>query len=267
MVRSFKYLVCILGVLLTIHSQAQVQQGYVKTLGRPDKKGVPLSNVTIRMRGVVNAVLTGTDGKFSVLMPGKKNGDAIILQSVRKSGYELNDPGVIGRQQVFSPNVPIEIVMVNSAQLTADKQRIERIAYQRAEKNYQTKLKELEKEVEEQKLTEEQYCQELQSLQDKYEKYQSLIGVLADRYARTDYDHLDSIDREINICIENGELEKADSLIHTVFDPTTAVERNHAAKQEVNEKKRIAQDMIDEANDEKERLLRIRKKVEEGNNE
>ena len=45
------------------------------------------------------------------------------------------------------------------------------------------------------------------------EAYQALIGDMADRYARTDYDQLDSIDYKINVCIENGELEKADSLI------------------------------------------------------
>ncbi|MBR1546015.1 MAG: hypothetical protein IJ633_04355 [Prevotella sp.] len=246
---------------------AQSQPGYVKTLGRPDKKGVPLSNVTIRMRGVVNAVLTGADGRFSVQMPGKKSGDAIVLQSIRKSGYELVDPSLVGRQQVFSPSVPIVIVMVNTAELAANKQRIERIAYQRAEKNYQTRLKELEKQVKEQQLTEEQYRQELQDLQDKYEKYQSLIDGMADRYARTDYDHLDSIDREINICIENGELEKADSLIHTVFDPNTVLERNRAAKEEAQTKMKLAQDVIDEANDEKERLLRIQKEVENSRNE
>lgn len=242
--------------LVSAGLHAQSQQGYVKTLGRPNKPGVPLSNVTVRMRGVVNAVLTGADGKFSVQMPGKKSGDAIILQSVRKSGYELVDPSLVGRQQVFSPSVPIVIVMVNSAELAANKQRIERIAYQKAEKNYQTRLKELEKEVEEQKLTEEQYRQELQSLQDKYEKYQALIEGMADRYARTDYDHLDSIDKEINICIENGELEKADSLIHTAFDPTTAVERNRAAKEAVRVKMELAQQIIDKANADREAILK-----------
>lgn len=246
---------------------AQAQQGFVKTIGRPDKPGVPLANVTVRMRGVVNAVLTKTDGKFSIPMPGKKNGDVIILQSARKSGYELVDPSLVGRQQVFSKTVPIEIMMVSSAELAANRQRIERIAYQKAENNFQARLKELKKEVEKLKLTEEQYRQELQALQDKYEKYQSLISGMADRYARTDYDHLDSIDREINICIENGELEKADSLIHTVFDPTTAVERNRAAKEGVRAKQKLAQDVIDEANEEKKRLLHIQKKVKESRNE
>ena len=104
-------------------------------------------------------------------------------------------------------------------------------------------------------------------MQDKYEKYQSLIGDLADRYARTDYDHLDSIDREINICIENGELEKADSLIHTVFDPETVLERNRAAKEAAKAKMQLGQDIIDEANDEKKRLQRIQKTVEDAKKE
>lgn len=253
--------------LTTLSLQAQTQQGYVKTLGRPNKPGVPLSNVTVRFRGLVNQVLTGKDGKFAVILQGKKEGDAIILQSVRKNGYELKDRELVGRSLVFSSRVPLEIVMVNSAELEADKQRIEKKAYQVADKNYQTKLKQLDQQVKEQEITKEQYQQELQDLQDKYEKYQSLIGDLADRYARTDYDHLDSIDREINICIENGELEKADSLIHTVFDPETVLERNRAAKEAANAKMLLGQDIIDEANDEKKRLQRIQKTVEDAKKE
>ena len=244
MKRSILLFVIVANALL---ASAQMQQGYVKTLGRPNKPGVPLANATIRMRGVVNAVLSGKDGRFSVLMPDKKKGDEIVLQSIRKQGYELADPSMIGRKQVFSPTVPIEIVMVNSKELAANKQRIERIAYQKADENYQKKLSVLEQQLKEQEITKDQYRQQLQDLQDKYEKYQALIAGMADRYARTDYDHLDSLDREINICIENGELDKADSLIHTVFDPNTVLERNRAAKAEVQAKMLLAQQIIDKA--------------------
>lgn len=251
----------------TLSMQAQTQQGYVKTIGRPNKPGVPLTNVTIRFRGLVNQVLTGKDGKFAVLLQGKKEGDAIVLQSVRKNGYELKDRELVGRSLVFSSRVPLEIVMINSVELETNKQRMEQQNYEMAEKRYQQKLKQLDKQVKEQEITSEQYRQQLQELQNHFEKYQSLISDLAERYARTDYDHLDSIDREINICIENGELEKADSLIHTVFDPETVIERNRAAKEAAKAKKQLGQDMIDDANDEKERLLRIQKTVKESKNE
>lgn len=234
---------------LAVSCYAQTQPGYVKTQGRPNKPGVPLANVTIRMKGLVNAVISGTDGKFNVPFPGKKNGDAISLLSVRKNGYELIDPEMEGRSLVFNTNVAIEIVMVSTTELEANRKRISDNAYRKAEENYQLKLKQLEQQVAESKITEEKYFQELKELQDRYDKYRDLIDGMADRYARTDYDHLDSIDREINICIEEGELEKADSLIHTVFDPTTVLERNRAAKAEVEAKMKLAQEIIDRASE------------------
>ena len=235
---------------------AQTQQGYVKTLGRPNKPGVALQGVMIRMRGQMNQVLSGQDGRFSLVVRDKKEGDAIVLQSVRKAGYELKDQSMIGKQLVYSSRVPIEIVMVDLEQLARDKQRIEQKAYQVAEQNYQKKQKQLEGQLQSQQLTIEQYRQQLQQLQENFEKYQSLIGDMAERYARTDYDHLDSLDRVINICIENGELDKADSLIHTVFDPTTVLERNRSAKAEVRAKMELAQQIIDRANEDMEALRR-----------
>jgi len=204
---------------------------------------------------------SGCEG-FSLLMTGKKAGDAIVLQSVQKTGYELKDRELTGRPLVFSSQVPIEILMVDQRQLAADKQRIEENAYRVAERNYQKKLKVLDDQRKNSEMTAEAYRQELQRLQEKYEKYLSLIGDMADRYARTDYDQLDSIDREINICIENGELDKADSLIHTVFDPETVLERNRAAKAEIQQRIAFAQSIIDKASADREAILRDREYAE-----
>lgn len=243
-----------LAVALT--TSAQTQQGFVKTIGRPGKPGVPLENVTIQMVGMVNATTSSTTGEFKLSAYNKKDGDAIKLLRVQKNGYELKDKDIIGRSLVFSTHVPIYIAMVDSRQLEADKKRIEDNARHVAENNYQKKLKEIEKENKKHKLSAEKYRKELDNLQEKYEKYLSLIGDMADRYARTDYDNLDSIDVEINICIENGELEKADSLIHTVFDPETVLERNRAAKKEIEERIKFAQAVIEKATADKEEILK-----------
>ena len=144
MKRKITFILCI---WIALCSLAQTQQGLVKTIGRPGKPGTPLSNVTIRWRGEVNSVVSGADGSFSVIMTGKKNGDPIILQSVSKKGYELQDKSIIGRQQVFSSTVPIVITMVSNEQLQADKQRIEQNAYHKAELNYKKKLAQLQEQV------------------------------------------------------------------------------------------------------------------------
>ena len=243
-------------LLAPLAAEAQQVQGYVKTIGRPGKPGAPVPNTTIRWKGTVNSTVSGKDGRFTSTMPGKKDGDAIVLQSVNKQGYELQDKGIIGRPLVFSTTVPIVITMVSTAQLQADKHRIEQNAYQIAERNYKKKINQLNKEVEEKKITAEEYHQQLVDLQNKYEAYQSLIGDMADRYARTDYDQLDSVDYQINLCIENGELERADSLIHTVFNPETVLERNRAAKDEIRQRIEFAQSVIDKATRDKEAIMR-----------
>ena len=237
-------------------ASAQIQKGFVKTIGRPGNPGVPLEYVTIQMVGMVNATTSTKTGEFHLSAYNKKDGDAIKLLRVQKNGFELRDKDIIGRSLVFSSQVPIYITMVDTRQLEADKKRIEDNARQVAEKNYQKKRKEIEKENKKHKLSAEKYRQELDDLQEKYDKYLSLIGDMADRYARTDYDQLDSIDVEINICIENGELEKADSLIHTVFDPETVLERNRAAKKEIEDRIKFAQAVIDKANADKAAILR-----------
>jgi hypothetical protein len=240
--------------MLALPLSAQVQQGYVKTLGRPGAPGKPLQGVTVRVRGVMNALVSDANGSFKIQATGKKDGDAIIINSVRKNGYELKDKDIVGRSLVFSSRVPIQLVMVSSAQLAADKKRIEDKAYKVAETNYKKKLAALDKQKKQNELSAKDYEAQLQELEARYENYMALVGDMAERYALTDYDELDSIDAQINTCIENGELDKADSLIHTVFDPTTVLQRNREAKAEVAERMRIAQEAIDKALADKEQL-------------
>lgn len=245
----------ILSVLLfALPLSAQVQQGYVKTLGRPGAPGKPLQGVTIRVRGVMNALVSDANGSFKIQATGKKDGDALIINSIHKNGYELKDKEIVGRSLVFSSRVPIQLVMVSSSQLATDKKRIEDNAYKVAENNYKKKVAELEKQKKQKELSAKDYEAQLQELETRYENYMALVGDMAERYALTDYDELDSIDIQINECIENGELDKADSLIHSVFDPTTVLQRNQEAKAEIAERMRIAQEAIDKALADKQQL-------------
>ena len=250
-----RFLLFFIMFIMPLGVIAQTQQGYIKTIGRPDKPGVVLGNVVVQAKGMFNPVTSDESGAFSITVPGKNDGDPIVFLRIQKNGYELKDKDFVGRQHVCSSRVPLIIQMVDVKQLAADKRRIEDNAYRVAEENYQKKLTELEAQKEEGEITAEKYRQELAGLQEKYEKYLSLVGDMADRYARTDYDQLDSIDYQINVCIENGEFDKADSLIHTVFDPETVLERNRAAKQEIQDRIALAQSVIDKANADREAIL------------
>ena len=233
---------------LTMSSWAQTQQGYVKTLGRPNQKGVALSGVTVRVKGAHNAVLSKNNGMFSVQIQG----ESYSIQQVQKSGYELNDVGVIGRRQAYSANVPLTLVMVSTQQLQTDKQRIEDNAYKTAEKNFKARMAQLEKQKTDNAITSEQYRQQIQELQDKFEKYQSLIDGLASHYAHVDYDELDEKEQEINLCIENGDLERADQLLQQI-----GIQQRIA---DIESRLAAGQSLMDEANAEMDAVLKQQEK-------
>ena len=84
-----RYIILIITILLAVSGiDAQVQKGYIKTQGRPNIPGKPLSGVTIRWKGSMNAVVSAADGRITSVFPGKKQGDAISLLAVSKKGYE-----------------------------------------------------------------------------------------------------------------------------------------------------------------------------------
>lgn len=258
--RKNRLIILVLSVLACVTTYSQTQEGYVKTLGRPNKKGMALSGVSIKVKGEHNPVLSKTDGTFSMLLTNKKNGDSYSLQEVRKNGYELNEAGVIGRQYAYSDKVPLTIVMVLSSQYQADKQRIENNAFRTAEKNYKAKLALLEEQKEKNTISKEKYREELQDLQDKFEKYQLMIDGLAEHYAHVDYDVLDENGKKINIYIENGELERADSLISQMFDPIEALRRNKEALSKINQQLLQANELMDKANEDWAALLKQQEK-------
>lgn len=247
-------------IIFSICAYSQTQMGYVKTLGRPDKKGVSLSGVSIKVKGEHNPVLSKSDGTFSIFYVGKQEGDAYSLQEVLKKGYELNEPEIIGRSFAFSKRVRQTIVMVSSAQLQADKLRIENNAYRTAEKNYKNQLALLEKQKEDNTIAIEEYQRSLSELQDRFEKYQLMIDGLAEHYAHTEYDELNEREREINICIENGELERADSLLSVLFDPIEALKKNKEALDKINQHITDAHQTIDKANEDMAAVLKQQEK-------
>ncbi len=243
-------------MILSLPAMAQVQKGYVKSLGRPGVKGAALQGVSIRVRGVHNAVVSAQTGTFSIAMTGKKAGDAYALQSVKKAGYELIEAGMIGRNYAFSPSVTMQIVMVNSSQLQADKQRIENNAYKAAEKNYKAKMTALEKQLNAKKITAANYEKQVNDLQKQFEKYESLIEQMSEHYAKTDYDALDEKNKQINQLIENGELERAEEMINSMFDPTEALKKAKEDKQRIDKQLADANALMEEAERQRQEVLK-----------
>ncbi|MBQ3363261.1 MAG: hypothetical protein IJG42_04880 [Muribaculaceae bacterium] len=193
---------------------AQSQEGYVRT-----EKGTALSGVTLRPIGNRNTVTSDQRGHFVMELGGNfKEGDSFRFSYVHKNGYEPLDKGLLDRQFVVSSSVPVEIVLISSKHLIKTKEKVERQARKNAEREYNKQLKNLRKQLDNQKISINDYYTEKRRLDWQMASFETLIAAMAEHYARTDYEHLDSLNAAINDCIIKGELEKADSLINTKGD-------------------------------------------------
>ncbi len=222
-------------------SNAQEQLGIVKTIGRPGHSGEPVENVMVRVEGAANASLSDSSGRFSLSLAHYVVGQAYSLSRVSRIGYSLVDEDVIGRKYPYSDEIPLEISMISNDVYNNTKSEIESKVRVRIEEEYQRKYNELLQQLEARTISEEKHIKELCKLNDYYDKSENLISKLADRYAKVDYDRLDSLDMLINSYIEQGELEKAEALIESkgTKQALELLEKeNHMLEQSLAERKK-----------------------------
>lgn len=213
-------------LLIPLALVAQTQQGYVRTAGTAKRKGQPLASVTIRSNGS-SPVVSDTKGLFTLAITNvHAEGDAFTIASVRKNGYELLDKDALKKKFIYSKSVPIEIVLISTEELIKNRQNIEERARKNAMASYNKKIADLKAQLQKQQISAKEYADKIKELENQLESFESLISLMADHYARTDYDKLDSLNAAINECIENGELNKADSLINTKGDVITRAHEN-----------------------------------------
>lgn len=200
-------------ILQWVSASAITQQGFVRTITRPNRPAERLQGVLIRVKGGHNTILSTETGDFAILLQELRNGDPYALSAVMKGGYQLAEQEIIGRQQAGSERVPLEVTMVSLSQLQEEKNAIAAKARAGVEKYYIERIQAIEQELSTQKLTTEQYERQIAALDDKLMQSEQQIEQMADRYARTDYALLDSVAGAIQQAIEQGDLDEAEQLI------------------------------------------------------
>ena len=130
----------------------------------------------------------------------------------------MADKELTGRQMACSENVQMEILMVNREELQREKDAIAEKARQNVEIYYEKRIAEIEAQVAAGKIQETEYRQQIDALEAKYEQFEPLLEMMADKYARTDLSRLGETDIAINTTIENGDLDEAERLIRSKGD-------------------------------------------------
>ena len=231
----------IFAVILAFSTLAyNIQLGYVKTRGRLSRTGVltpgkRLANATIILQQG-SSVISNEAGNFSLKLPSER----YYLKDVKKKGFILSDPDILSKQYVCSSN-PLVLVLDDPTAILDDKLANERIQRRMLQMQLQQKEDEIESLKKQNKITEDQYREQLQKLYSDAESNEKFISEMSERYSKLDFDQLDDFQRQMAALIQNGELAKADSLLRTKgsMDDREA-EINRIRKTNANEREEIA---------------------------
>lgn len=209
------------------YADAQTQQGIVKTRGRMINgqlvAGQKLAGATITLN-FGNALVSGSRGGFSFNVP---SGKTYSLVMAKKQGYTLADPEYTRRSFKYSASNPFYVVLEDENQRQADINAATKKVRRTLTAQLQKREDEIETLKEQNKMTEAEYQQKLQELYDNQSKSEQLVKEMAERYASTDYDQLDEFNQKVQMYIEEGELQKADSMIRSKGDIDKRVSEYH----------------------------------------
>ena len=213
-------------------ASAQTQQGIVKTKGRMVNgklvQGQGLKGATVTIQGRTPVAVQNANGSFSFPIPGQ----TFRVTSVKKNGYQLVDLDAISKSFKYSSN-PIYLIMEKPEQQQADLLAKER----KLRRDLQRRLQQKEDEVETLNVSIEEKNRLLQEINKERDENEKIIRDLSQYYATLDYDQLSEFQRRVSDLLENGELERADSLLRTRGDMNERIrqvqsEQQHEAQRE-----------------------------------
>ena len=220
-IRAYRFvalLIIVLGMLIPVSAKSHNEQiGIVKTRGKLSQNGqvapgTPIDGAAVVIKGGNSTVSDSTGGFSIALQQGK-----FYIDNVKKNGYEIIDAELLKKEYYVSKN-PLVIVMETPDAILKDKLMIERKIRKALQEQLQSKEEELERLMNENKLTNAEYMQALQKLYEVQERNEGLISEMAARYSAMDFDQVDRFNAMISDCILNGRLVEADSLLNTKGD-------------------------------------------------
>ena len=209
-----------------ITASAQIQNGYVRSQGTSyNRTGSPLKGARVFVKGLNGSKVTAPNGTFNFNLGGGKT--QFSISSVTLKGYTLLSPLApaynVGKAAV-------EIVMQSREERIQNEARISKVIEERITKSYNAKTRELQKKIttlekalsDKKKNSDELETQirslkeQLGNLDNQYLKRNELIDKMVEEYVNLDYATMNNRKAELCSYIENGELEKADSLLNTI---------------------------------------------------
>ena len=203
-----------IAILLAIDAYPQMkQEGYVKTRAKKNIPSKYIPNAVIKADGAKNKVKSDNKGKFIVVFPNKKEGEAFSLESITKKGYELVDFDLIGQPLAFSTTVPLKVLMEPEGTMLAELEETEHYVKNRVSEKHYADFAQLEHRLKIGEISETTFFYDSILIENNFRSNMDLVASMAKKYTMYDYDTVDSITTIVYDYVASGDLTKASQLL------------------------------------------------------
>lgn len=224
-------------LFVVVDITAQTQQGYVRTITRFNRPSIGLDSVLLKFKDRPR-VKSHSKGKFSIDLPGYKEGQGYVLENVVKAGYELKNIGDL-KEYGYSTSVPLTIDMYSVKDKNEDQKAIYNKIYHDLSNNFQKRYEQLLDELDATQSDKVSIQKELADLQKIFDNTKSLLEKIASRYATINIEQMTSFERELQMCIEQGNMSTAVELINSEGGIDAIVKDAEQSQKEASLAKRI----------------------------
>ena len=205
MINKLLFLCCCLGINTISFSQI-TQKGQVRELNS-DKQ--PIAGTQIVFTDASSEV-SGSDGNFALVFQTKQPGDLIFKESIYKKGYELVNEKDFEIVKISNTDqLGVDVILAVEGTVDAAKKEYYEVSDAALKEGYNRKIRALQKDLENAQLTQEEYLDQLKSLQETLQNQKERLDPLAEKFARVNFDDVAPIYEEALQLFKEGKIDAA----------------------------------------------------------
>ena len=207
----FYKVLIVIGVLLLSFqwtlSQVTLQAGLVREINSNKR---PLAGVQIVFMDAKSEV-SDNEGQFQLAFQNKEAGDLIFSEKIYKAGYELvNEKDLELLKISSSPNLGVNIILAKEGTVNAAKKEYYNVSDAALRANFEKEKTKLLNQLRSAKRTQKEYVSDLKELQAQFDHQKSRLDALAEKFARINFDDVESLYRDALKLFKEGKIEAAE---------------------------------------------------------
>jgi tetratricopeptide (TPR) repeat protein len=202
--KKMKNLLIFLMLFLGVCANAQIQNGVVREMNS-GKKPVPAVSVQFD-----KAVPTVSDdkGNFRLAFAEKKAGDLIFMQEIQKAGYELvNAKELEVLPLTAAGKLGADVILAKVGYVEAAKKQYYQISDAALLAEFEKEKKAMRDKLAKSEITQAEFLNQKEALQKLYEEQKATLDAMADRFARVNFDDVDTLYKEALLLFKEGKVK------------------------------------------------------------